>query len=344
LQRKDYTNALAALAIGVPAAVSLMPYGSIIRQAQDWSVLSRIGFLPTLIWTNLSEAMSPIAPWLRWLWIALAVVAIARAIKGMRVLPEAQEADTSSAAFFAGTALIAGVVCFFVFLWIAKMPTQVWYFLPLTTFAAVCIDAATANWPSRWPFWRWAFPVLVLLCLPGARELVAYRQTNMDLVADVLRKRADAHDLIIVHPWTFGVSFDRQYSGPTPWTTIPPLADHRFHRYDLFKAKMILKDPAQPVCDRIAATLRAGNHVWLVGDIPLSQTPPPQIEPAPNNQWGWLDDPYSDVWGAQVGYFIAIHATEGEVVPIPSSNSVSSLENVQVVSVAGWQETAAHGD
>ena len=91
---------------------------------------------------------------------------------------------------------------------------------------------------------------------------------------------------------------------------------------------MVLENPAQPVCDQVAATLRAGNHVWLVGDIPLSQTPPPQIQPAPNNPWGWLDDPYSDVWGAQVGYFVAMHATRGEVIPIPSPNPISPLENV----------------
>jgi len=343
MRRRDFKNALAALAIGVPAAVSLLPYSAMIREAQDWSVLSQIGFLPPLMWTNLSLAMAPTLAWLRWLWIALAILAIARCV--IRVLPDAAEDDADTAAFFAGTALIGALICFLIFLRVAKMPTQVWYFLPLTTFAAVCIDAALANWPARWQFWRCALAILALACLPGARELIAYRQTNMDLVAYVLRKRADAHDLIIVHPWTFGVSFDRQYSGPTPWTTVPPLADHRFHRYDLFKAKMILENPAQPVCDRIAATLHAGNHVWLIGDVPLSQTPPPQIEPAPNNPWGWLDDPYSDVWGAQIGYFVAIHATEGEVVPIPSSNPVSPLENVQVVSVAGWQETsAAHGD
>jgi len=343
MRRRDFKNALAALAIGVPAAVSLLPYSAMIREAQDWSVLSQIGFLSPLIWTNLSLAMAPTLAWLRWLWIALAILAIARCV--IRVLPDAAQDDADTAAFFAGTALMGALICFLIFLRLAKMPTQVWYFLPLTIFAAVCIDAALANWPARWQFWRCAFAILALVCLPGARELITYRQTNMDLIADVLRKRADAHDLIIVHPWTFGVSFDRQYSGPTPWTTVPPLADHRFHRYDLFKAKMILENPAQPVCDRIAATLHAGNHVWLIGDVPLSQTPPPQIEPAPNNPWGWLDDPYSDVWGAQIGYFVAIHATEGEVVPIPSSNPVSPLENVQVVSVAGWQETsAAHGD
>ena len=107
---------------------------------------------------------------------------------------------------------------------------------------------------------------------------------------------------------------------------------------------MILENPAKPVCDQIAATLRVGNNVWLVGDIPLSQMPPPQIHPAPNNPWGWLDDPYSDVWGAQVGYFVATHATQGEVVPIPSTNPASSLENVQVVVVAGWQESPGDAD
>ncbi|PWT77653.1 MAG: hypothetical protein C5B58_16440 [Acidobacteria bacterium] len=337
VRRHDFKNALAALAIGVPAAMSLLPYCAIIREAQGWSVLSQIGFLPALIWTNLSDAMSPTVFWLRWFWIALAVGAIARCVKNVRFMPDGQEDDTNSAAFFAGTALIAGLIAFFIYLWIAKMPTQVWYFLPLTTFAAVCIDAALANWPVRWQVWRCAFAILALFFLPDARELVSYRQTNMDLIAGVLRERADPRDLIIVHPWTFGVSFDHQYFGPTPWTTVPPLADHRFHRYDLFKAKMILENPAQPVCDQIAATLRAGNHVWLVGDIPLSQTPPPQIQPAPNNPWGWLDDPYSDVWGAQVGYLVATHAAEGEVVPVPSTNPVSRLENVRVVVVAGWQ-------
>jgi hypothetical protein len=341
IPRRDFKNALAALALGVPAAMSLLPYRTIIRKAQGWSVLSQIGFLPGLIWTNLSDAMAPIFPWLRWLWVALAVVAIARCVKSVILFHDAQEDDLNTSVFFAGTALIAGLISFFIFLWIAKMPTQVWYFLPLTIFAAVCIDAALVNWPARWQFWRCAFAILVLACLPGARDRVAYRQTNMDLIASVLRQRADARDLIIVHPWTFGVSFDRQYSGPTPWITIPPLVDHRFHRYDLFKAKMILENPVQPVFERIVATLRAGNRVWLVGEIPLSQTPPPEIRPAPNNPWGWLDDPYSDVWGAQVGYFIAMHATRGEVIPIPSPTPVSSLENVQLTAVVGWQEAPA---
>jgi hypothetical protein len=145
LRRRDFKNALIALAIGIPAAVSLLPYIAMIREAQDWSVLSQIGFLPPLIWTNLSLALAPTPGWLRWMWIALAVLAIARCV--IHIFPDAVEDDADTAGFFAGTALIAGLIAFFIFLWVAKMPTQVWYFLPLTTFTAVCIDAAVANWP-----------------------------------------------------------------------------------------------------------------------------------------------------------------------------------------------------
>lgn len=339
-RRRDSNNALAALAIGVPAAVLLLPYWAIIREAKDWSVLSQIGFIPALIGSSVSAAVAPTLPYMRWVWIGLAVAAIAVAVKSFFLLADMREDTVYARAAFAGTALLTGLVSFLIFLWVAKMPTQVWYFLPLTTFAAVCIDAALAGWPRPFRFWRLAIPVLGLACFPGAYHSVTCRQSNMDVVADLLEQRADPHDLIVVHPWTFGVSFDRQYSGRAHWTTVPPLTDHRFHRYDLLKRKMVLENPAQPVCDEIAGTLRAGNRVWLVGDIPLSQTPPPQIQPAPNNPWGWLDDPYSDVWGAQVGYFVAMHATQGEVIPTFSPNPVSPLENMQVMTVAGWQEVA----
>ena len=104
IRRRDFKNALAAVVIGVPAAVSLLPYDAMIREAQDWLVLSQIGFLPPLIWTNLSLAMEPTLTWLCWLWIALAVLAIARC--AIHILPRVTRDDADTVAFFAGTALI----------------------------------------------------------------------------------------------------------------------------------------------------------------------------------------------------------------------------------------------
>ena len=83
-----------------------LPYYAIIREAQDWSVLSQIGFLPPLIWTSLSARDGAELVWLRWLWIGLVLVAIARCVT-IRVFPDAGMRG-NTAALFAGTALIAG--------------------------------------------------------------------------------------------------------------------------------------------------------------------------------------------------------------------------------------------
>jgi hypothetical protein len=124
-----------------------------------------------------------------------------------------------------------------------------------------------------------------------------------------------------------------------PWITIPALEDHCFHRYDLLKIKMQMENPIQPVLEQVAAAPQSGNRVWLVGgEIRLDGAPPPDLRPAPNNPWGWLDEPYSHIWGAKVGHFIANHATQGTNVfePLPNCNS---FENLSAVMIAGWRST-----
>jgi hypothetical protein len=153
---------------------------------------------------------------------------------------------------------------------------------------------------------------------------------------------AGPQDLILVHPWFFAISFDRYFKGETPWMTIPQLADHRFHRYDLVKSEMQLNDPIQPALDKIASTLQAGHRVWIVGWVPLDKTPPPpDLGPAPNVVSGWHDWPYWQAWGATAGYLLATHARQTQIVPIQSfSNYVAGIENLPVMVVAGWQAQA----
>lgn len=341
VRRKDFRNALAALAIGVPAAVSLLMYLPVIRAGQDWSVLSQTGFIPALIWKNLSSALSAAVPGLNWLWIGLTLAVLGRCAVAFRAPPSVPDDERTSAAFFGAAALIAGLIGFFIFLRLARLPTQVWYFLPLMTFVAVCLDAALSQWPARFQAWRWLLPCVAVGSLPNAWEAAQVRQTNIDLIALALREQARPNDLILVHPWICGISFNRYYTGAAPWTTVPPLDDHRTERYDLMKIAMQLENPIQPVLDRAAATLQSGNRVWVVGEIPLNGAQPPQIRPAPNNPWGWLDDPYSRVWGAQVGRFLVTHAARGEVMAIPPPDPVSPLENLSLVWVAGPPEASA---
>lgn len=336
-RRKDVKNVAAVLAIGLVAAFSLIPYLRIIHEAKDWSVLSQSGFSPVLVWQNLSDAFALAIPWAKWLWIGLALLAALRWAKilGRRATPK--DSPETSVVFYATTGLIAGTVLFFIYLRVAHLPTQVWYYLPLVTFAAVCLDAALANYLPGWQIGLW-----LILCLavavPYAKTFksVQCRQTNVDFIAAALSEQAGTDDLILVHPWYYGISFERYFKGKTPWMTIPDLADHRFHRYDLFKMKMQMENPVQPALDQIASTLQSGHRVWIVGWLPFARTPPPDLGPAPNKFSGWLDEPYSQAWGASAGYLVATHVEQVKTIPIASLNCVSDFENLPLIMVTGW--------
>ena len=166
---------------------------------------------------------------------------------------------------------------------------------------------------------------------------VKCRQTNVDLIAARLSSEVAPNDYVIVHPWYCGVTFKRYYKAAAPWTTLPPLEDYTLQRCDLFKAKMQTKDPIAPVIDRITSTLQSGNRVWLVGDMPFTEEPLPEIRPAPNNPWGWFAGPYSFYWGVQVTQFLSAHCRRAAVVIDPSTNCVNPFENLPVFVVTGWK-------
>jgi hypothetical protein len=157
----------------------------------------------------------------------------------------------------------------------------------------------------------------------------------VDLIAAQLSSELAPNDYVIVHPFFCGVTFNRYYKGAAPWTTLPPLDDYTLQRYDLFKAKMQTKDPIAPVIDRITSTLQSGNRVWLVGTIPFTEQPLPEILPAPNNPFA---GPYSFYWGAQVTQFLSAHCQRSAVVMAPSTNCVNPFENLPVFVVTGWKQ------
>jgi hypothetical protein len=179
---------------------------------------------------------------------------------------------------------------------------------------------------------------------PSACSALRWRQTNGDLLAAQAAKDAAANDLIIVHPWYYGLTFAYYYHGAAPWTTLPPIGDYRFHRYDLIKAEIQMTNAIAPVLERVEATLRSGNRVWIVGEIPV---PPPDAEmpgnlpPAPNGPFGWLDQPYSYAWGLELGYLLEHHATNATMMVDPSTNSISinPMEKMMLIITSGWRDS-----
>jgi hypothetical protein len=321
--------------IGLLAAVSLIPYVAPMRRSQEWWLLQKTGFSLNTGWRNLATLMGCPFPPMAWLWAGLVLLALCIAAWSVKNAGFFRARDLI---LFNAVGLSIGLIGFVAFLKSAQLPTQPWYFLPLLTFMAFCLDAMLADlrpWmaPLAATFALGMAVAACMVSLPQAKS----RQTNLDLVAARLMTEAAPEDYIVVQPWYYGVTFYRYYHGGTPWTTLPPIADHDIHRFDEIKARMQETHPIQPVIDRMLNTLQTGHRVWVVGALKVIPNPPPEINPAPNNPWGWVPRPYWEAWEMQAGSALAYHALQGGTLSKVTEDYVNPDENVPMLVFTGWR-------
>lgn len=365
-RRKAWRGAALCLAAGLVAAVSLLPYLPNFVSALEPSAGWRTGFRPQFTWLDVRVATGfPLERYV-FVWAVFVVGAI---LSGAVALlpawrsklasqrPAPSEPTASAQAeqafgpsqgrqrenlpLFAATTLVTAVAGFFGFLWFARLGTQPWYFLPVMALMAACFDAAL---PPVHRYVRAALLgfalVTALLAFPLARISAQSRLTNVDLLARWLMTEAAPEDFVVVSPWFLGISFERYFKGQTPWSTLPPLADHRFHRFDLVSAQLGRKEAIDPVLDRISATLRAGRRVWLVGWVevpPPGATPPPDLPRPPLKGSGWSQTPYTINWNDKIANYLSAHSLEFDLVKVSSNGDVNPNEDLKLVRVRGWK-------
>lgn len=338
--QKDFRRTLLIMALGLPAALSLLPYLVVIQRANEWNVATQtpIGF--ARIWEVLSRALSDPSPLLLWLWGTVLVAALASAIV---LVTRGEKREARDRGWFFAGAIIASAVAYFIFLKLAKFPTEVWYYLLLMAVVAVAADALIVRM-LRVPWTRLAVSAAMLVfaafLFSDLRERLQIRMTNVDLIAQQLNRDAAPGDLVLVHPWFCGATFHRYYSGPAPWLTIPPLENDGLQRLDRFKAQMQIEDPIEPVLTQAEDVLRKGGTVWLVGYfIFLNPPQPPPSLPRPGEgPEGWRGEPYMQAYGMQTTYFLQKNAARGRPVETPVEQKVNPFENLPVSVATGWRE------
>ena len=189
-------------------------------------------------------------------------------------------------------------------------------------------------------FLRLVIVVEILVVFPFAGWRQLHRpHTNIDTVAQKLRQEAKPNDLIVVNPWSFGVSFNWYYHGKTPWVTVPEIAEHRSHRHDMYKAKMMEPFPLDDLEEAIRATLRLGNRVWLAGNVDILPPGKSPLSPlaAPDPEFGWRQSVYRTAWSQQLGRFLREHVSQLSVVLRPTLN-VHGEENLLILVAEGWHD------
>jgi hypothetical protein len=352
------------LGIGTLAAASLLPYLPMLRRIRAWKILVSYPADFAWLWTRVREVLGSPSPLGIWLWPALVLVGLLVAagvwVAGWRKVSSFY--SIPPAVLFAAVTLATGVAAYAGFLRVLNYVTQPWYYITLAAFVACTLEVLFAAWPATsrpivaLRFVRLAV-ALLLLCVavrPTWKELPT-RHTNVDLIAVRLQHWTTKDDLILVPPWECAIPLCRYYHGPAEVMTLPPISEHRFHRYDLVLRQMTTANPVSPVLARMKNVLQSGHRIFLVGYLPIPKPDevPPTLPPAYQDRgghwhggyraaWQLLGD-YRTVWQLQAGYFLRVHAT-GAVkiaVPVPDNTNVQEYENLELSVIQGWKQTPA---
>ena len=340
-QRQRF-KALGVLAVGFVAALSLLPYIHPVFRAQSWWILNKTGTNLTIAWRHLSHITGT---FFIGLWVIVILFAAAFGIgKLLLKTQDAEKRDQPDLVLFGGIALVLGLIGFWGFLKLTGLPTQIWYYIPGLCFAMACCDAVVPRIHPVTGISVLAIAIAALVVSPSAYTALRWRQTNGDLLAAQVARNADANDLVIVHPWYFGLTYAYYYRGAAKWTTLPPIGDYRFHRYDLIKEKLATTNAIAPVMAQAEAVLRSGHRLWIVGQLsaPPAGAPIPRDPPvAPHGPLGWSDRPYIEAWGNKFGYFLEQHITNAVLFVDPSTNAIpiNPLERMKLVVVRGWEDS-----
>jgi hypothetical protein len=377
IRARAWRTAGIVLGIGAISGSSLSVYAPMMTRKQDWTFMVSYPANLAWLWKRTCEVIGSPDPLVIWLWLglfvaglgAVAYCAVSQLWRGLarrRILEENAERATSTpvllnpdqphsvpdAVLFAAVVLTVGVVGYAAFLRMLHYYTQPWYYITLAAFAACALEILFGAWPIgarhralplilRGSRLAVALILLAFAGLPDWNEM-SIRHTNVDLLAARLRPLATHGDVILVPRWECAIPLSRYYLGPAEIISLPPIDDHRFHRYDLVLRQMMTPDPLHPVLARLEEVLRSGHRVFVAGTLafPDAAHPLPSLPPAYRDAGGsWRGGAYNSVWGLQAGQLLHAHTERGGPieVPIPGNARVQEFENLELGVAEGWR-------
>jgi hypothetical protein len=336
LIRRDRRAAAMIAAIGLVAAISMIPSIATIRAASRWNVVLQVPIYTfARFWNKLGHVFQENGSWMRSVWAGVVTLAaISGVVTPARRANATINAKQRDAVTFALVVLIVGVPANYAFLKILSYYTEPWYYFALIALTALCADVILGA-TIRNDAFRIAIAVAAVILagagmLPASR-LVRQRVSDLDIVAAQLARNATSADLILVTPWEYGITFNRYYRGDSRWMTVPPVESHNIHRYDQLFALRQLADqtlPARIVNDSIKATLERGGRVFVVGGfVRPSAVDARQDAPGANE----------GRWSMLVGQFLDGHTLSRKQVPLPVTRVVSRYELAWVQELQGWK-------
>ena len=343
-RHRQWKTAALVLGVGLLAALSLLPYVPLLVHEQEYMALFKMGFQLDRVWATLAFALGSDLGWPLLGWFGLAPLVLGAGWAALLDRVKGSPIGLQDLPLFAVSALVAGTALFFAFLRLSEFPTQPWYFLPLLAFAATALDAALANWCRQFRAWPPVF-VAVMVCVPfpAIWKSAQFRQTNIDLIAAELHRRAKPGDFIVVSPCYCGISFARYFKAPVAWTTLPPFDDYRFHRTDLLKEALCSEARLKGVLAQAARVLASGHTLWIVGALAgpaPGESQPPELPPPPlpNQPFGYLEACWRGyIWERQMVHLLETRPQSVNLLHLGPAAGVNPYEDLPLFMATGWR-------
>jgi hypothetical protein len=345
-RRKNYFAAVQIFGAGALAAISLVPYVTGVVAGREDSASLRTGLNPIRLVSGLLETFGYPHQEISLVWLLLFVALLWhgwRIWQQRKTSTDAPEIVRADLLIFAAVTAGVSVFGFLGFLWLAALPSQSWYFLPLMIVSSLCLELAISFWSPKIQLALAGLLVVVAaFIVPTSWGILGVKYTNVDVWTQQLEKSVAPEDYVIVDPWYCGITFAHYFKPATPWDTLPPLTDHATHRYDLVKLQLQNTNAITPVLEKISTTLRSGHRVWIVAlygwmDIPEPGTSaPPPLPPAPLGRYGWSEVPYTMSWVSQVAHRLGEQSEKFERVKNPAANG-RFIEETELFVAHGWR-------
>ncbi|HWY40579.1 MAG TPA: hypothetical protein VNX27_07265 [Chthoniobacterales bacterium] len=344
LSKRAWSKLFLVLGIGVSAAFSLLPYLPIMQATRDWSkILANENDIASVI-DVARDAIATSGVFAQWIWLALIVGTLVVAV--IVTLVRRRSGEVVDVArdriIFATTVLVVAAAVTIGFLCAAKYLVFPRYFLAVLAIGALCINSFWKAIPNQTATRTLSFCLALIVAATSLQPLSGrahMRMTNCDKISAVVENRAGPDDLIILTSPLYGISFQRYYQGRANWIALPQLGDFSLHRWDLLKQAIAEPDPVPDLLSRAENVLRADHKIFLVGKLgPAPATEPEPLPPAPNSQFGWQMEAYTNQWKSELTYSIEHRARHGTNLPVGGQESVNPFEHLGLFEVSGSRE------
>src|SRR5207302_1910107 len=118
-------------------------------ETQKSFALQKAGFQPNLVWAHLTTALGAPHGWPFWLWIGVILFVAVAGATTLATPMKHQANGTDDLAVFAFVAMTFGIGGFYLFIRVAEMPTEPWYFLPPMVFVVAAAEGPLGSWLRR---------------------------------------------------------------------------------------------------------------------------------------------------------------------------------------------------